>query len=143
MTIWRYLPFLAPLALAAAATAVEPRPGPFVDVDAAGGSEVIARVSAAGTEDGAPVMATVTAPKEAPPHADWLVPDEDAGPGLSFQDLPGHLGRPVTVLTRGKRLHRGTLVDASGKQLTLRVRQAGGSATYTLPRSQVLRIESR
>lgn len=141
MNIRRCIPLLAPLALMAAATAAEPRPGPFVDVDAATASEVIARVSA--TEHVAPVMATVTAPKEMPRHADWLVPEEDAGPGLSFQELPGHLGRPVTVLTRGKRLHRGTLLEVSGKQLTLRVRQAGGSAVYTLPRNQVLRIESR
>jgi len=89
----------------------------------------------------APVMVEVVAP--APPSVDGSGVTRAASQGLSFADLERFVGRPVTVTTTGERVHRGKVLAASAREVQLQVRRAGGTATYTLRREQVARIDPR
>ena len=89
----------------------------------------------------APVVASVVAPPAASSE-EWLAaPTRDAG--LSFSELPQRIGQRVTITTANERVHRGVIGSADARQVTLRVKRAGGNATYTLSRSQVAHIEPR
>jgi hypothetical protein len=68
-------------------------------------------------------------------------PAKDIAGSIRFDDLPNQVGARVRVLTRGQRLHRGVVLSADSKQVTLTVSQRGGSATYILPREQIERID--
>lgn len=97
---------------------------------------------AAEAGEAAPVVAEVVAPAPPPPspNDDWLVPTvRDAG--LPFDDLAHRIGRRVTIVTAGERVHRGTIKQADARQVVLSVRRPGGDATYVLRREQVVRIE--
>ncbi|MCK9537655.1 MAG: hypothetical protein M0Q70_00820 [Dokdonella sp.] len=63
--------------------------------------------------------------------------------GVPFDALARLVGHRVTIVTRGARTHKGVVASANGKQVQLQVRRAGGTATYTLLRDQVMRIETR
>ena len=93
-----------------------------------------------------PVVAEVVAKPisehDATSNADWLAP-QVSGPGLQFEDMPHYVGSSLSIVTAGDRVHHGTLVAANPKQITLQVRQPGGSASYTLRREQIVRIDSR
>lgn len=69
-------------------------------------------------------------------------PAKDIDGDVRFDDLPHQIGSRVRVLTLGQRTHRGVVRSADAKQLTLSVSMRGGSATYVLPREQILRIDS-
>lgn len=90
-----------------------------------------------------PVVAVVTAnaPTARGGNDDWLASAEPQGTGVAFADLAQHIGRRVSVATRGEHTHRGIVSSADARQLTLRVRRSGGNATYTLRRDQVVRID--
>lgn len=92
-----------------------------------------------------PVIAEVIAQPAAPPPEpadDWLAPPA-RDQGLPFADLPGLLGRRVTIVTAGEHVHRGIVGAANAREVTLQVRRAGGSASYVLKRQQIVRIELR
>lgn len=94
----------------------------------------------------APVIAEVIAPAPSPPPPpkdDWLAPPAAQEQGLPFGELAQFLGRKVTVVTAGGRVHRGTVSAANAREVTLQVRRAGGDASYTLQRQQIVRIEPR
>ena len=93
----------------------------------------------------APVIAEVIAPQPVEPPSDdeWRAPTPSQDEGLSFAELAQYVGRPVTIVSGGGRVHRGTVSAANAREVTLRVRRAGGSATYTLQRNQILRIDPR
>ncbi|NCT66883.1 MAG: hypothetical protein GXC76_04460 [Rhodanobacteraceae bacterium] len=102
------------------------------------------QAATAAAAEAAPVVAEVVAPPPPPPsaHDDWLVPaTRDAG--LPFDDLAHRIGRRVTIVTTGERVHRGTVQEADARRVVLVVRRPGGDATYTLRREQVVRIERR
>ncbi|MBN8726694.1 MAG: hypothetical protein J0H15_03190 [Xanthomonadales bacterium] len=92
-----------------------------------------------------PVMVEVVAPEPPPPHAadgSGAVPSA-AAEGVPFADLARLVGHRVTLVTTGERVHRGVVAAASAREVTLEVRRAGGTATYTLRREQVARIDPR
>ena len=85
-----------------------------------------------------PVIAAV-APPQAQENDDWLVTHPD-GDGLTFDDLATHVGRQVIIKTTNEREHRGKILAANTKEVTLSVRRSGGRATYVLHREQVQHI---
>lgn len=89
----------------------------------------------------APVAASVMAPALGP-NDDWLAAPTHAH-GLPLADLPHYIGRRVAITTSGDRVHRGILGSADGKQVTVRVKKPGGSATYTLTSNQIVRVDLR
>jgi len=92
----------------------------------------------------APVAAKAIAPRLSElSDDDWLAKAARQDVKLTFDDLAQHIGRRVTVVTTGERVHRGTIVAVNGHVLTLRVAQAGGGAVYTLKREQIARIDPR
>lgn len=93
----------------------------------------------------APVIAEVIAPApSAPPEPEeWLAPQSSQDQGMPFADLANFLGRRVTIVSTGERVHRGIVSSANAREVTLRVRRSGGNASYTLKRQQVVRIEPR
>jgi hypothetical protein len=92
----------------------------------------------------APVAAKAIAPPVSElSDDDWLAKAATQDVKLTFDELARHIGRRVTVVTTGERVHRGTIVAVSGRVLTLRVAQAGGGAVYTLKREQIARIYPR
>lgn len=91
----------------------------------------------------APVIAEVIAPRLPDNHEDWLAPSPPQNDGVPFAELAGWIGRKVAILTVGERVHRGTVTAVSAREVTLQVRRTGGTATYTLRREQVLRIDTR
>ena len=92
-----------------------------------------------------PVMVEVVAPDPPPPDAvdasGAVAPQASAG--IPFADLVRLVGQRITVVTRGERVHRGVVAAADARAVTLEVRRAGGTATYTLRREQVARIDPR
>lgn len=116
-----------------AGKAAAPAPPPPTSVTAA--TLVVA------TAAPAPVVASVVAPPAASSE-EWLAaPPRDAG--LSFSELAQRIGQRVTITTANDRVHRGIVGSADARQVTLRVKRAGGIATYTLSRSQIARIDPR
>jgi len=94
----------------------------------------------------APVAAVVIAPPSpppAPPHADWLAPAQTQDGGVAFGDLAQHVGARVSITTTGEHVHSGVISAADARQVTLRVKRAGGQATYALPRNQIVSIALR
>lgn len=92
----------------------------------------------------APVAAKAIAPPvSALNDDDWLAKTARQDGQLTFDDLTQNIGRRITVTTDGHRVHRGSVVAANGRILTLRVSQAGGGAIYTLKREQIVRIDPR
>jgi hypothetical protein len=88
-----------------------------------------------------PVAASVVAPPPTP-HDDWLAaPPRTAG--TPFAELANRVGQRVAITTAGERVHRGVVGSADARQVTLRVKRPGGTATYTLTRNQVLRVDVR
>lgn len=85
-----------------------------------------------------PVIAAV-APPQAQENDDWLVTHPD-GEGLTFDDLATHLGRQAIIKTINEREHRGKIIAANAKEVTLSVRRSGGRASYVLRREQVKHI---
>ena len=85
-----------------------------------------------------PVIAAV-APPEVQENDDWLVTHPD-GDGLTFDDLATHVGRQVIIKTVNEREHRGKILAANTKEVSLSVRRSGGRATYVLRREQVQHI---
>ena len=90
----------------------------------------------------APVIAEVFAD---PPQAeqDWLATPDPHDPGLDFGELEHYQGRRVTIVTTGERVHRGIVSSTTPRAVTLSVRRAGGLATYTLQKQQIVRIDLR
>ncbi|MEO7430860.1 MAG: hypothetical protein ABIR62_02300 [Dokdonella sp.] len=92
----------------------------------------------------APVAAAAIAPPvSALSDDDWLAPTEKQDGTLTFDDLAQNIGRRITVMTDGHRVHHGSIVASNGRVLTLRVSKAGGRAIYTLKREQIVRIDRR
>ena len=96
--------------------------------------------AAAPPSSDAPVIAAV-APPPSSGNEDWLVTHAKEE-GLAFADLGGRIGRRVAIVTTNQREHRGTVIAANARQVTLSVRRSGGTATYTLRREQIRRIDS-
>ena len=90
----------------------------------------------------APVIAEVFANPQQAEH-DWLAPPGPQDTGLAFAELEQYRGRRVTIVTTGERVHRGIVSSATPRAVTLSVRRAGGLATYTLQKQQIVRIELR
>lgn len=88
-----------------------------------------------------PVVASVMAPAVGP-NDDWLATPENEH-GLPLAELPRYVGRRIAITTSGDRVHRGVLGSADGKQVTVRVKKPGGSATYTLTSNQIVRVDLR
>ena len=86
----------------------------------------------------APVIAAV-APPPSSDTDDWLVthPKDE---GLAFAELGKRIGSRVAITTTNQREHRGTIVAANAREVTLSVRRSGGNATYTLRKEQISRI---
>ena len=86
----------------------------------------------------APVIAAVAAPPSSGTE-DWLVthPKDE---GLGFAELGQHIGSRVAITTTNQREHRGTIVSANAREVTLSVRRSGGNATYTLRKEQIRHI---
>ena len=86
----------------------------------------------------APVIAAV-APPPSSGTEDWLVthPEDE---GLSFAELGRRIGGRVAITTTNQREHRGTILSANAREVTLSVRRSGGNATYTLRKEQIRRI---
>lgn len=93
---------------------------------------------AAADPSDAPVIAAV-APPPSTPADDWLVTHQKSD-GLAFADLASRIGSRVAIVTANQREHRGRIVAANAREVTLSVRRSGGNATYTLRREQVRRI---
>ena len=91
----------------------------------------------------APVAAVVFAPSPPSANADWLSSGQAQGGGLSFGDLAQHVGAHVSIVTAGEHVHNGVISAADARQVTLRVKRAGGQATYALPRNQIVSIALR
>ncbi len=100
-----------------------------------------ARAAAAAT----PVIAEVVAVPATPTaNDDWLALPVDHSRTLDFDELGHAIGRRVSITTAGgEREHRGIVKAADARRVTLQVRRAGGAATYSLPRKQVVRIDLR
>lgn len=93
----------------------------------------------------APVAAVVIAPPPPPAstQADWLAPAQGQDGGVAFGDLAQHVGARVSITTTGEHVHSGVISAADARQVTLRVKRAGGQATYALPRNQIVSIALR
>ena len=90
----------------------------------------------------APVVASVVAPTPRSATDDGVVAERADG-GMGFGELAAHVGGRVTITTVGEHVHRGIVRSADARQVTLQVRNAGGSATYALHRDQVVHIDAR
>jgi hypothetical protein len=89
-----------------------------------------------------PVVAAVVAP--APTANDeWLAAPQQPDESLPFAELAKNIGKRVSITTSNEREHNGIITSADAKQVTLQVKRAGGNASYTLRRDQVVRVESR
>lgn len=91
----------------------------------------------------APVAAIVIAPTPPSSNSDWLSSEQAQNSGLSFSDLAQHVGSRVSIVTAGEHVHNGVISAADARQVTLRVKRAGGQATYALPRKQIVSIALR
>jgi hypothetical protein len=69
--------------------------------------------------------------------------DADAPQELRFDDLKKHVGEVLYIVMTNGAKHYAEVQSANAKQVTLRMRQAGGTAMYTLERKQIARIEPR
>jgi len=90
----------------------------------------------------APIAAVVFAPSPSSSR-DWLSSGQMPNSGLSFGDLAQHVGSRVSIVTAGEHVHNGIISAADARQVTLRVKRAGGQATYALPRNQIVSIALR
>ena len=97
------------------------------------------RAAEAAKANSVPVLAAAIAPPPSP-NDEWLAPPSMPAT-LAYDELARHVGERLTVVTRGERVHRGTLTAAGARSLTLVVQRRGGAASYTLRREQVVRIE--
>ena len=91
----------------------------------------------------APVAAVVFAPVPPSSNSDWLSSEQAPNSGVSFGDLAQHVGSRVSIVTAGEHVHNGVISAADARQVTLRVKRAGGQATYALPRNQIVSIALR
>lgn len=97
-----------------------------------------ASLSADPAANDSPVIAAV-APPPSSGNDDWMVthPDDE---GLTFAELGQRIGGRVAIITTNQREHRGTIIAANAREVTLSVRRSGGNATYTLRKEQIRRI---
>lgn len=88
----------------------------------------------------APVLIEVMPPAttESSVHGIVSVP---TSVGIPFADLPRYIGHRITLRTTGGRLHHGVVDAANAREITLKVRRGGGSASYRLRREQVARVD--
>ena len=86
---------------------------------------------AAGVANAGPVHSAVPS---APPAADST---------LRFDDLKHHVGETIRIVTTAGKQNYAEVLSADAREVTLRVHQAGGLATYTMQRAQIARIETR
>jgi hypothetical protein len=94
----------------------------------------------------APVAAQAIAPSpDTISNDDWLAADAMPDRRLHFDDLATRVGSKVAIVTVSDHVHRGIVVAADARGLTLRVPRAGsgGAAVYTLKREQIARIDQR
>lgn len=97
-----------------------------------------ASLSADRTASDSPVIAAV-APPPSSGTEDWLV-THAKDEGLAFTELGSRIGSRVAIITTNEREHRGTIVAANAREVTLSVRRSGGNASYTLRKEQIRHI---
>lgn len=112
---------------------------PIAHVSAGVAAAVVPKVDDSINET--PIAAAVVAP--APSENDsWLAaPQQDEG--LEFSALPKLAGQRVAVIMAQDKERVGTIVTADAKQVTLKITRKGGSASYSIPREKILRVEAR
>lgn len=95
--------------------------------------------------DAAPAGALVTietvsdAPPEPTIFGDDVMPRDPKA--IALADLGAHVGKPVRVRSHGGRARVGRIESVGEAGLTLTTPMGGGYAKYTLPYSQITRIE--
>jgi|GEM_PF-1128605 len=107
-------------------------------VPAAAATPAATSLSADPVATDAPVIAAV-APPPSSGTEDWLV-THPRDEGLAFAELGKRIGSRVAITTTNQREHRGTIIAANAREVTLSVRRSGGNATYTLRKEQIRRI---
>jgi hypothetical protein len=70
-----------------------------------------------------------------------LTDDPDEPGGLRFEDLKRHVGETLRITTTNGTQRTARVQSADARQVTLLVSQPGGTATYTLQRTQIIGIE--
>lgn len=137
------VPLAAPIAYAATLEQDEARIEALLRAEHVA-SEKAAAAAALDASANTPVIAEVVAvPPVQSAKDDWIAAPPKHDRSMSFTELSHCIGCRVSIVTAGDREHRGVVGSVDGRQVTLKVRRAGGNASYTLLRNQIVRIDER